>query len=128
MLPLVAWMGLQFGGPGAAAAWVITNALYMAVGVPLTHRRLMPGQAWRWLTVDVGLPLLASAAVVFVCIKTFEPSPGRVQEAVWIGVVLLFSVCGAALAAPIVRQWSVARLLYVAASVRATLDRRTRGH
>ncbi len=45
--------------PGAATAWIVTNALYLMVGVPLTFRRLMPGETWRWLTVDVGLPLLA---------------------------------------------------------------------
>jgi O-antigen/teichoic acid export membrane protein len=126
MVPMVAVMGRLFGGPGAATAWVITNALYMMVGVPLTFRRLMPGESWRWLTVDVGLPLVASAAVAFVCIKTFEPAAGRVQEAVRIGIVFLLSACGAAVAAPMVRQWAVARLLYVGAFARAQFDRRTR--
>lgn len=127
MVPLVALMGRRFGGPGAAAVWIMTNALYMVVGVPLTHRRLMSGEAWRWLTVDVALPLLASTAVVFVCIQTFEPTGGRVQEAVRIGLVLLLSVCGAALAAPMVRQWTVLRVHYVWAFARAQLDRRPRG-
>jgi O-antigen/teichoic acid export membrane protein len=128
MVPLIAWMGLHFGGPGAAAVWIMTNALYMVVGLPLTHRRLMPGEAWRWLTVDIGVPLLASVAVVLVCMRTFEPAAGRVQEGVQIGVVLLFSACGAALAAPMVREWSVARLHHIGAFAKAQLDRRSRGH
>jgi O-antigen/teichoic acid export membrane protein len=39
----------KFLGPiGAAIAWLALNIIYMAIGVPLTHRRLLKGEAKKW--------------------------------------------------------------------------------
>jgi O-antigen/teichoic acid export membrane protein len=49
-----------FGPIGLAATWLVLNALYAAVGVPLTHRITRLGTATRWVRDEVALPLVAA--------------------------------------------------------------------
>jgi O-antigen/teichoic acid export membrane protein len=51
------------GAVGAAASWMIVNAGFVLIVVPIVLRRLLPGEQKRWYLVDVGLPLIASIAV-----------------------------------------------------------------
>ena len=59
ILPLYAVMGARFGGPGAAAVWVLLNVCYLAT-LPAMHRRFLHGELPRWMRDDVGLPLAAA--------------------------------------------------------------------
>jgi O-antigen/teichoic acid export membrane protein len=63
-IPGVIWMASQFGGMGAAASWTAMNAIYMLIGVPLTHRRLLPGEAVRWFTKGFFYPLVIALGVI----------------------------------------------------------------
>ena len=63
-VPLLVLLSLRFGIVGAAAAWAMLNLLYLFLGTWLTHRKLLPGIAGRWLTGDVGVPLLVSLVIV----------------------------------------------------------------
>jgi hypothetical protein len=51
------------GAEGAAGAWVLLNAGYVAFEVPIMHRRLLQGEAARWYLRDTGPPLLCCVAV-----------------------------------------------------------------
>ena len=53
-----------YGVVGAAMAWPIQQALYVIFTVPLTHRRLLPGEQWRWYWADVGYPLILALVPV----------------------------------------------------------------
>jgi O-antigen/teichoic acid export membrane protein len=64
MLPLTIALSIRFGAIGGAAAWAILNAIYLVVGTWLTHRSLLEDSGARWLAFDVGVPLLATVAVV----------------------------------------------------------------
>jgi O-antigen/teichoic acid export membrane protein len=50
------------GAEGAAAIWVVLNAGYLLVVVPLMHRRILAGELGRWAAQGVALPLLAALA------------------------------------------------------------------
>ena len=63
--PLMWWLTLARGAAGAASVWVAVNAFYVAIGVQLMHRRLLPGEQGRWYRDALLRPLLASAAVAF---------------------------------------------------------------
>jgi O-antigen/teichoic acid export membrane protein len=65
-LTVLAW---RFGPTGAAFAWVITNALYMVVAIPMTHRRLLVGEAFPWLKHDV-IPQLLCALPLAAALKS----------------------------------------------------------
>jgi O-antigen/teichoic acid export membrane protein len=81
LIPLVVLLSTRFGTVGGAMAWLIYNVGVVLVGIPIMHRRLLRGHAWRWYVVDVGAPLLgALAGAVLVRVAIGEPSsrPGMV--------------------------------------------------
>jgi O-antigen/teichoic acid export membrane protein len=61
-LPLLVLSVQRFGAVGAAAIWMALNAFYLAIGLPWTHRRLLRGDASRWIVFDVGLPAAGAMA------------------------------------------------------------------
>ena len=60
MVPLIIYFALMYGALGGAMAWLILNVLYVMFGTWLTHRHLLKGIAVRWLSQDVGIPLVWS--------------------------------------------------------------------
>jgi O-antigen/teichoic acid export membrane protein len=63
LAPLIYFMSIKYGGVGAAIVWVVLNALYIGVVVTFMHRRLLPGELWRWYRYDIGQPLFATATI-----------------------------------------------------------------
>lgn len=67
MIPYTIVAAKLYGAQGAATTWILLNALYVTVGAPLTLKRLLPGEGWRWLGKDVLLPIFCIfGAVLFV--------------------------------------------------------------
>lgn len=64
LVPGVTALTALYGAVGGAIMWLALNAIYLAIGVPLTHRRLLRGEARRWYIEDVGLPSLAAVLVI----------------------------------------------------------------
>jgi O-antigen/teichoic acid export membrane protein len=62
-VPLQLVLSLRYGAVGGAWAWLALHVLYLGLGTWLTHRRLLPGVATRWLLRDVGVPLGLSLLV-----------------------------------------------------------------
>jgi len=122
-VPTAVVLGSVYGGPGAASVWVLTQSIYMLIGVPATHRRLMPGEARRWLLVDIGGPLCASLAVVSVGLCLTDPLESRPLEAARIAVILLASISAAILAAPLMRKWASVQFRSVGAAAMTKLPR-----
>lgn len=63
LVPTILWAIPRFGAMGAAWAWVLINAGYVTISAHLMHRRLLPGEKWRWYGRDVLLPSVAAAIV-----------------------------------------------------------------
>ena len=76
-IPYAIFATWRWGAVGAASTLVVTNALYILIGAPLTFRRLLTGQGWTWLTRDVALPLIctAAAAAAFLLLPAGGPRP-----------------------------------------------------
>lgn len=64
IIPAILWSVPIYGAVGAAWAWVILNAAYLAVGAQLMHRKLLIGEKWRWYGRDVALPFLAALVAI----------------------------------------------------------------
>lgn len=65
LVPSLIVITLHFGAVGAAAMWAAANAIYLLVGLPVTHRVLLKGGGLlRWFSGDVVPALLASLIVV----------------------------------------------------------------
>ncbi len=106
MVPLYYLASLHYGPAGAAAVWVLLNLVYMAVGVPLTHTRILRGDACRWFLVDVALPLVVSVMVVGIArwVLRIDPSQ-RFSSTLILGGTLAATTSLAALASPMLRKW-----------------------
>ena len=63
LVPAIVLMTRHYGAAGAASVWLGLNAIYMIIGVPLTHRRLLKGEAFRWFAKDVGVPLAGTLVI-----------------------------------------------------------------
>ncbi len=110
LVPAIWYMATHYGPVGAASVWLILNAVYMLVGVPLTHRRLLRTEMTRWFVHDV---LPASAAVVLVVglAHAFFTGPMHPLAALLtLATVSLAAATAAALAAPYVRDRLLAKL------------------
>jgi O-antigen/teichoic acid export membrane protein len=96
-VPAVVVMTVLRGPVGAASVWLGLNLVYMLVGVPLTHRRLLPHDMGRWLGEDVLPPSAAALAVVGAGRWLLPPVSGP-GAAITLALLLLASFAAAALA------------------------------
>lgn len=55
LVPALVWSAAQFGAVGAGYAWLLANAVYFVVWVPLVHAKFLRGLHLRWVAIDVGL-------------------------------------------------------------------------
>ena len=103
IVPAIFWSVPRFGAIGAAWAWFVLNAGYVLVSIHFMHRRLLPGEKWRWFRDAVILPLGIGAAVVLALRWLIEIPQQRIAAAAaLVGITLL--VAGVVfLSMPIVR-------------------------
>lgn len=109
LVPVIVVLTSRYGAAGGAAAWVILNGVSMMIGVPLTHRRLLKGEAGRWYLTDLMVP---AAAALFVVVVGRTLVSGPMIPLVAIGTISLLSVLAmatAAMAAPQTRAWLIDR-------------------
>lgn len=92
--PLLLWLVDTRGATGAGIAWVIANALPLAIWTPVVHHRFFERMHLRWLAVDVASPITLPLALAGILTAVF-PWP----EHRW------------ALAASLVCVWAFAQLL-----------------
>ena len=60
MVPLIVFLASTYQALGGAMTWLAINILYLLLGTWLTHRHLLKGIGGKWLTQDVGIPLVLS--------------------------------------------------------------------
>lgn len=106
MAPSIYAATLWFGAVGAASIWLLLNLVNLAIGIPLTHKRLLPGESRRWFLEDISAPLLASVSVTAIARGFFPGGPvGRLPAALGMGGLLLAVLFLAAAATPVLRTW-----------------------
>lgn len=64
IVPAIFWAVPRFGAIGAAWAWLALNAGYVLIGMHFMHRRLLPGEKWRWYRDAIFKPLVIGSIVV----------------------------------------------------------------
>lgn len=107
LVPAIVLMTMHYGAVGAASVWLGLNIIYMAIGVPLTHRRLLKGEAFRWFVKDVGIPLAGSLIIAGSARLIFEDfsSLSRFVSAALLLLVFAFTAAGAAMCTPATRDF-----------------------
>lgn len=107
--PLTVWAAVHFGAKGGAATWALLNIFYLVVGLPLTHRRLLPGEMLPWLLRDLGYPLLAVAVVMAVARCTIDAGATGFAAQLRLAALALSALLAAGLAAPYIRRRMIIR-------------------
>jgi O-antigen/teichoic acid export membrane protein len=103
--PVIVFLTLHFGATGAAVAWLALNAIYVLVGIPLTHAHLLKGHAGTWIMEDV-LPSAGAALAVGGLALLFRPSgDDAVAMSGFLAVTTLVALTAAGLAGRAPRAW-----------------------
>jgi O-antigen/teichoic acid export membrane protein len=111
-VPAIWFMATTYGAMGAASMWPALNFVYMAIGVPLTHRRLLKGEALRWLG-DIALPLVSALFVAFVGRRLAGATMSVPVEIVVLLGVLFCAAGAAAMVSSSIRPWLISQLLKI---------------
>jgi O-antigen/teichoic acid export membrane protein len=107
MVPSIYVASLHFGAAGAASVWAVLNLIYMAIGVPLTHWKLLPGDARRWFLGDLAVPLTVSVLATGIARRFFTLDPTRgISSAIELGGLLAIVFLLTASASPVLRNWA----------------------
>lgn len=72
-VPTLLYMVYHFGAIGAAVTWNMLTLGYFIFEIQIMHRRLFPGDQWRWYLVDVGIPASVSIAIAIVARFVVRP-------------------------------------------------------
>ncbi len=102
-IPFTIWAVMAYGIEGAACMWFATNLGFVAVSVPLMHRRLLQGEMANWYLKDVLPPFLAAAAVALGARWLIPPLMRDLTGLLVLALVSGASLLAAALAAAPVR-------------------------
>ena len=95
---------------GMAAAWVILNSIYILIGIPFTHRRLLQGEMRQWFVEDV-VPPLAAALLVAGAGRWLIVSPmPPLTSLIGLIVVLFGALTAAVFVTPHMRAWLLIQL------------------
>jgi len=112
LVPAILVATPRYGAVGAAFVWFALNTGYLLFNVPAMHRRLLPGELWRWYRADLAGPA-AAAIVVAILGRAAMPAAAlasRWLTAAWIGGVGLLALAAAVLMAGALRPAVLARL------------------
>ena len=96
-------MARNYGAVGAASVWASLNVVYLAIALPLTHRRLLQGEAKKWLVRDVGLAFAVALAIALAARWLLPADMGKLQAFFGLAVATAGSVAAAIYVTPHVR-------------------------
>jgi O-antigen/teichoic acid export membrane protein len=99
----------HYGVNAAAGLWLAANALMFPALIFMTHRVILPGQAWPWLVRTILLPGCGAAVVLSVG-AAMMPGLSGVPMLIWIAVNDALALAAALLGAPETRQIILARI------------------
>jgi O-antigen/teichoic acid export membrane protein len=104
-IPMIYFLTKAYGPMGAASVWVILNVMYMIIGVPLTHQKLMKGETWRWISRDIVVPLIATLASCIVARHLVTSPMSPLKATLSLGGVFVFVYLSVAISTPVTRTW-----------------------
>jgi O-antigen/teichoic acid export membrane protein len=88
----------RYGAIGAAWIWVVLNLGYLLFYTHFMHRRLLPGDKWRWYRQDVLLPAAAGGLAAAVCRVCLPEPASKIGGMCFLTLVFLIVALASALA------------------------------
>lgn len=105
LTPLMKVFIFWWGAVGAAAAWILLNASYVFVEVPVMHTRLLRGSLKRWYLVDIGGPMITSLSLASISRWLLPQGLTLLGTALWIFLTFLCAFIASVLVMPATRAW-----------------------
>jgi O-antigen/teichoic acid export membrane protein len=103
-VPAIAWAAMRFGAAGAASVWLLLNLGYLAITMPLIHRRILPGELASWYLRDVAPVASASVAAALLAARWLSPLPRGAAGLAQLALVSALTLAAGALASGFVRS------------------------
>lgn len=110
LVPLTYFGAKAYGGPGAAAGWLILNCGYVIVGIQIMHKKLLRSEKGRWYRDDVLLPLAGASVVVVLGRSLMAVEMAEWKTVMFIGCVGVLAVVAAGVGAQSVRTFAWAAI------------------
>jgi O-antigen/teichoic acid export membrane protein len=111
-IPLCVWAVQHYGITGATLPWLFANLVFIVIGVPLMHRRLLHGEMAAWYLRD-NLPPILAALVTALALDHLLPAPPRsIPGLALLGFVSVATLAMSALASPSIRKAMRTRLTH----------------
>ena len=104
LIPSIIWGTIHYGVIGAGYAWFCSNALYLAVWVPIIHRRFVRGLHRTWLLQDLAAIVMLTLTCALIMHQLVRWPDNRGRLALLIGALGAILIVIAAAASSWVRQ------------------------
>ena len=105
LVPLMIFMVKTYGAIGAPIVWIILNAGYLVIMIPLMHKRILTSEMKQWYLLDIGAPLLIIAVIVLSARFLLPIDASKSVTLLWIVFTPMIAFIIAFLASPTTRSW-----------------------
>lgn len=110
LVPLLLWLTGRYGPAGAAMVWVILNAGYLLVELPIMHRRLLRGALWHWYSQVIVRPVGVALAVALAARLLIPNGLALPALAAVLSLASLLVLLTSLASMPYIRGWALERL------------------
>ena len=102
--PMVWFLATKIGAIGSAIAWIALNAAYLIIAIPMVHTGMGRHERLRWYLRDITAPAAAAILVLGTGRILLPEGLHPIALLATLGVILVFAVVAAGLAAPELRN------------------------
>lgn len=94
-IPSIVWSTFKYHAIGAAYTWLVLNALYFLIWLPLVHHRFMENFHWKWILQDIAPIFLTGILIALITRLTFNTPPTRESNLLFILAIglLITALC-----------------------------------
>ncbi len=105
LVPLMIFTVKSYGVIGAPIVWIILNAGYLFIMIPLMHRRLLTTDMMKWYFHDIVAPLSIIASIVLVLRFLMPAEASKYITLLWLIITPLIAFIIAVVSLPSTRAW-----------------------
>ena len=105
LVPLMILMVKNYGAVGGPIVWILLNAGYLIIMIPLMHRRLLTSEMKQWYLLDSGVPIVIIAGTVLFARFLLPADASKFMMLLWAVFTPLIAFMVAFLAIPTTRAW-----------------------
>lgn len=91
-LPCLWWAIRQWGTAGATVVWVLHGVSDVTLGLWLMHKRLLPGEFFKWYWTVIIQPFLLCLPIVVLSWLLMPAELRRLPAAIWIGITGMLEI------------------------------------